>query len=123
MDNRKLIREMARLGGTTFNIEADRIRDEASKGGDEAKEQEDKLNTIFEEGMRLEYDMALVMNEVLLTDENPEETTNEEVELEVIDDEDLVPDYVIPSVFDKSVAPAVADAVKKAATASGVSRR
>jgi malate dehydrogenase (oxaloacetate-decarboxylating) len=42
---------------------------------------------------------------------------------EVIDDEDIAPDYVIPSVFDKHVAPAVAEAVKRAATASGVSRR
>jgi malate dehydrogenase (oxaloacetate-decarboxylating) len=37
--------------------------------------------------------------------------------------EDLSADYVIPSVFDSSVARNVARAVKKAAIASGISRR
>jgi malate dehydrogenase (oxaloacetate-decarboxylating) len=40
-----------------------------------------------------------------------------------IDDESLTPDYIIPSVFDKKVAPAVADAVKQAAIETGVARR
>ena len=40
-----------------------------------------------------------------------------------IDPGDLGADYVIPSVFDSSVARNVARAVKKAAIASGVSRR
>ena len=30
-DNRRLISKMARLGGTTFNVEADRIRNKASE--------------------------------------------------------------------------------------------
>jgi malate dehydrogenase (oxaloacetate-decarboxylating) len=37
--------------------------------------------------------------------------------------EAVAPDYVIPSVFDRSVAPAVAQAVARAAAASGVARR
>jgi malate dehydrogenase (oxaloacetate-decarboxylating) len=40
-----------------------------------------------------------------------------------IDPGDLGADYIIPSVFDSSVARNVARAVKKAAIASGVSRR
>jgi malate dehydrogenase (oxaloacetate-decarboxylating) len=40
----------------------------------------------------------------------------------VIPREELAPDYVVPSVFDRSVAPAVAAAVAEAATASGVAR-
>jgi len=36
---------------------------------------------------------------------------------------ELAPDYVIPSVFDRKVAPAVADAVAHAATEDGVARR
>jgi malate dehydrogenase (oxaloacetate-decarboxylating) len=41
----------------------------------------------------------------------------------VVSPEHLEPDYVIPSVFDRRVAPAVADAVARAAEASGVARR
>jgi malate dehydrogenase (oxaloacetate-decarboxylating) len=41
----------------------------------------------------------------------------------VVEPEHLEPDYVIPSVFDRRVAPAVADAVASAAEASGVARR
>jgi malate dehydrogenase (oxaloacetate-decarboxylating) len=40
----------------------------------------------------------------------------------VIPVEELGPDYVIPSVFDRAVAPAVAEAVAEAARASGVAR-
>jgi malate dehydrogenase (oxaloacetate-decarboxylating) len=40
----------------------------------------------------------------------------------VIPVEELAPDYVIPSVFDRTVAPAVAEAVAEAARASGVAR-
>lgn len=41
---------------------------------------------------------------------------------ELISDEELKPDYVIPSPFDERVAPAVAKAVAKAAMESGVAR-
>jgi malate dehydrogenase (oxaloacetate-decarboxylating) len=41
----------------------------------------------------------------------------------VVKDEELVADYVIPSVFDRNVAPAVAEAVGEAAHSSGVARR
>jgi hypothetical protein len=41
----------------------------------------------------------------------------------VVEPEHLEPDYVIPSVFDRRVAPVVADAVARAAEASGVARR
>jgi malate dehydrogenase (oxaloacetate-decarboxylating) len=41
----------------------------------------------------------------------------------VVESEHLEPDYVIPSVFDRRVAPVVADAVAQAAEASGVARR
>jgi len=41
----------------------------------------------------------------------------------VIDDDALSPDYIIPSVFDQKVVPAVAKAVMEAAVASGVARR
>jgi malate dehydrogenase (oxaloacetate-decarboxylating) len=41
----------------------------------------------------------------------------------VVDPSELAPDYVIPSVFDRKVAPAVADAVARAAAAGGVARR
>ncbi len=41
----------------------------------------------------------------------------------VIESADLEADYVIPSVFDRRVAPAVADAVARAAEVSGVARR
>jgi malate dehydrogenase (oxaloacetate-decarboxylating) len=41
----------------------------------------------------------------------------------VIEPEHLAVDYVIPSVFDRRVAPAVADAVARAAVTSGVARR
>lgn len=41
----------------------------------------------------------------------------------VIPREALAPDYIIPSVFDKAVAPAVAKAVERAARAEGVARR
>jgi malate dehydrogenase (oxaloacetate-decarboxylating) len=41
----------------------------------------------------------------------------------VIPDEELRPDYVVPSVFDRRVAPSVATAVAAAAVASGVARR
>jgi malate dehydrogenase (oxaloacetate-decarboxylating) len=41
----------------------------------------------------------------------------------VVEPEHLEADYVIPSVFDKRVGPAVADAVARAAEASGVARR
>ena len=40
----------------------------------------------------------------------------------VIPEEELGPDYIIPSVFDTRVAPAIADAVVEAAVASGVTR-
>jgi malate dehydrogenase (oxaloacetate-decarboxylating) len=42
---------------------------------------------------------------------------------EVVDAEHLAADYVLPSVFDRKVAPAVAAAVARAAEASGVARR
>lgn len=42
---------------------------------------------------------------------------------ETIDDRVLAPDYIIPSVFDAKVVPAVAKAVVKAAIDSGVARR
>jgi malate dehydrogenase (oxaloacetate-decarboxylating) len=41
----------------------------------------------------------------------------------VVEPEHLEPDYVIPSVFDRRVAPAVADAVNHAARLDGVARR
>ncbi|MDP3712025.1 MAG: NADP-dependent malic enzyme [Mycobacteriales bacterium] len=41
----------------------------------------------------------------------------------VVSDDDLSAEYVIPSVFDPRVAPAVADAVAAAARAAGVARR
>jgi malate dehydrogenase (oxaloacetate-decarboxylating) len=41
----------------------------------------------------------------------------------VVEQDHLEPDYVIPSVFDRRVAPAVADAVAAAAEAAGVARR
>jgi malate dehydrogenase (oxaloacetate-decarboxylating) len=41
----------------------------------------------------------------------------------VVEPESLEADYVIPSVFDRRVAPAVAAAVARAAEASGVARR
>ena len=41
----------------------------------------------------------------------------------VIEPEDVGPDYVIPSVFDRRAAPAVASAVAQEAVASGVARR
>ena len=41
----------------------------------------------------------------------------------IITDDELHPDYVVPSVFDKRVAKAVAIEVEQAATDSGVSRR
>jgi malate dehydrogenase (oxaloacetate-decarboxylating) len=40
----------------------------------------------------------------------------------VVEEDHLEPDYVIPSVFDRRVAPAVAEAVARAAEASGVAR-
>ena len=40
-----------------------------------------------------------------------------------ISDDQLEPDYVIPSVFDRNVAPLVAEAVAQAARTSGVARR
>jgi malate dehydrogenase (oxaloacetate-decarboxylating) len=40
-----------------------------------------------------------------------------------IPESDLGPEYIIPSVFNRSVAPAVADAVAKAAIESGIARR
>ncbi len=55
---------------------------------------------------------------------------NEEMKLaaayaiaEVIDDNALFPDYIIPSVFDSNIAPAVAEAVVKAAIKTGVARK
>jgi malate dehydrogenase (oxaloacetate-decarboxylating) len=42
---------------------------------------------------------------------------------EAIPEDALAPDYIVPSVFDKAVAPAVAKAVRKAARADGVARR
>ena len=57
-------------------------------------------------------------------------TVNEEMKLAAalavaasIPDDQLEPDYVIPSVFDRSVAPRVAEAVARAARDSGVARR
>jgi malate dehydrogenase (oxaloacetate-decarboxylating) len=57
-------------------------------------------------------------------------TINEEMKLaaaraiaSVVSDDELDPDYIIPSVFNRAVAPAVATAVAKAAQASGVARR
>jgi malate dehydrogenase (oxaloacetate-decarboxylating) len=41
----------------------------------------------------------------------------------VIPEEDLHPDYIVPSVFNRAVAPAVAEAVATAAIATGVARR
>jgi malate dehydrogenase (oxaloacetate-decarboxylating) len=41
----------------------------------------------------------------------------------LVDPEHLETDYVIPSVFDRQVAPIVAAAVSRAAEASGVARR
>ena len=41
----------------------------------------------------------------------------------VVADDELDPDYIIPSVFNRDVAPAVATAVAEAAQASGVARR
>ena len=42
---------------------------------------------------------------------------------ETIGEEELHPDYIIPSVFDKRVAEAVAARVEEAAYESGVARR
>ena len=41
----------------------------------------------------------------------------------VIPEEELSEDYIIPSVFDERVAPAVAEAVAETAKASGMARR
>jgi malate dehydrogenase (oxaloacetate-decarboxylating) len=41
----------------------------------------------------------------------------------VIPEDDLHPDYIVPSVFNRAVAPAVAEAVAEAAIATGVARR
>ena len=41
----------------------------------------------------------------------------------VISDEELHPDYIIPSVFNRKVAPAVATAVGEAAIQAGVARK
>ena len=41
----------------------------------------------------------------------------------VVAEDELGPDYVIPSVFDRSTAPAVAEAVAAAARADGVAAR
>jgi malate dehydrogenase (oxaloacetate-decarboxylating) len=41
----------------------------------------------------------------------------------VVSDDDLDPEYIIPSVFNRDVAPAVATAVAEAARASGVASR
>ena len=41
----------------------------------------------------------------------------------MIPDSDLGPEYIVPSVFNRSVAPAVADAVAAAAIESGIARR
>jgi malate dehydrogenase (oxaloacetate-decarboxylating) len=41
----------------------------------------------------------------------------------IVKPEELEADYVIPSVFNRDVAPAVAEAVARAAEASGVARR
>ena len=40
-----------------------------------------------------------------------------------IPESDLGPEYIIPSVFNRAVAPAVADAVANAAVESGIARR
>jgi malate dehydrogenase (oxaloacetate-decarboxylating) len=57
-------------------------------------------------------------------------TINEEMKLaaaraiaSVVSDDDLDPEYIIPSVFNRDVAPAVATAVAEAARASGVASR
>ncbi len=57
-------------------------------------------------------------------------TINEEMKLatavaiqQIISDEELNAVYLIPSIFDKRVAPAVAKAVQKAAYETGVARR
>ncbi|NOX56007.1 MAG: NAD-dependent malic enzyme [Planctomycetes bacterium] len=42
---------------------------------------------------------------------------------EIIPENDLMPDYIVPSVFDRRVATAVADAVAQAAAETGVARR
>jgi malate dehydrogenase (oxaloacetate-decarboxylating) len=41
----------------------------------------------------------------------------------VIGDDELHPDYIIPSVFNRKVAPAVANAVAEAAIKAGVARK
>ena len=41
----------------------------------------------------------------------------------VIPESDLGPEYIVPSVFNRAVAPAVAEAVAQAAVASGIARR
>jgi malate dehydrogenase (oxaloacetate-decarboxylating) len=41
----------------------------------------------------------------------------------VVAPEELEADYIVPSVFNRAVAPAVAEAVAEAATRSGVARR
>ena len=93
-DNRRLICEMARLGGTTFNVEADRIRNKASENKE--KEQEDKMNAIFEE-MKLEYDLALVMNEILLSNKE-EKDDDEKIKLFMIPED--VSDSVLINALD-----------------------
>jgi malate dehydrogenase (oxaloacetate-decarboxylating) len=57
-------------------------------------------------------------------------TINEEMKLaaaraiaSVVSDDELDPEYIIPSVFNRDVASAVATAVAEAAQASGVGRR
>jgi malate dehydrogenase (oxaloacetate-decarboxylating) len=42
---------------------------------------------------------------------------------EVIPEDDLSEDYIIPSVFDERVAPAVAEAVAESAKETGMARR
>ena len=41
----------------------------------------------------------------------------------VIPEDDLSEDYIVPSVFDERVAPAVAEAVAESAKATGMARR
>jgi malate dehydrogenase (oxaloacetate-decarboxylating) len=57
-------------------------------------------------------------------------TINEEMKLAaaeaiaaVVSDDELRPDYIVPSVFNRTVVDAVARAVADAATATGVARR
>jgi len=91
--NQRLIREMARLGGTSFNQEANKIKEMAEKGITEEEIQDEKLNSVFDVEENVSNEFVFLTKEGTLTEELTIQTNANMKVPEDIDDAELIRYY------------------------------